>query len=369
MSSWFPTRKDHFLGNFVERYAQLLNTKYQVSVIHTQGDSEIKSIDVQDFRVNGVHEVIVYYPQGKNRVFNWWYRSRALAKAFKRIEDVDLIYAHVFMNKSWQFVRAKFHYHAPLIIQEHASYFNKNGKNKLNQLQKQQMRNTSMYAKKICAVSEVLKQDMKATFPTTKIEVIPNIVLSNLFRIKDDTVKEKTHFVHISTLDPFNKNPKMLFEGFALAVKNCSSNIHLSVVSDQDTSYWKNWVDENQLSEHISFHGPFTWEEIAKFLPKNDVLIQTSDYESFGIVMAEAWMCGIPVIATDVGVAHDLPQHLGISIAKKSPESLAKAIETMVSGETHYFPGDIRNHAMQFSEQVVLSKLTTLFENYFDEYE
>jgi hypothetical protein len=55
MSSWYPNRLDAFVGNFVERFAQLLSADYQVSVIHTHGDAACTKIEEEITEENGVH--------------------------------------------------------------------------------------------------------------------------------------------------------------------------------------------------------------------------------------------------------------------------------------------------------------------------
>ncbi len=367
MSSWYPTRLDAFLGNFVERFVDLLVTDYDVSVLHTQSDDSISKIEVIEDRSKGFYEVIVYYPRGKNPLSQWWNRRRALSKGMRLIEDVDLIYGHIFINKISQFVRAKFHYHCPLIVHEHASYHFKESKYRLNKIQRQNLRNFSMYVKKIVAVSDILRNEMKTTFPTTKIAVIPNVINEQVFLQKINTLAKIEKFIHISTLDKKTKNPKMLFEGFALAVQNLSANSTLTVVSDKEKLDWVNWVRENRMTDRIFFKGPLEINEIALELQQHDCLLQTSDLESFGIVMAEAWLVGLPIISTSVGIAHELPDFLGLQIKKDNSIDLAEKLFEIQNAEKKYDSTEIRTHALQYSAENVLKNLKELFETYFDQ--
>jgi hypothetical protein len=68
MSSWYPSRIDPHVGNFVQRFATLLANDYQVSVIHTVADKNCSTINVSDTTIAGVRTVLIYYPKA---IKNW----------------------------------------------------------------------------------------------------------------------------------------------------------------------------------------------------------------------------------------------------------------------------------------------------------
>jgi hypothetical protein len=91
MSSWYPSRIDPHVGNFVQRFAELLVNDYNVSVIHTLADKNCSTIEVSDQLIAGVRTVIVYFPENKWKIGRWLQRRKALARGFRYVEDVDLI--------------------------------------------------------------------------------------------------------------------------------------------------------------------------------------------------------------------------------------------------------------------------------------
>lgn len=371
MSSWFPTRINPHSGNFIQRFGTLLTNEYQVSVIHTMGDKSIKKIDVEIETIDGVRTIIVYHPiSSKNKLLHWWYQRKALRVAFELVEDVDLLFANVLLPRGLQFVKAKKYYNCPMLLLEHSPFFRKSSSTKFSSLQKTIIKQTSLHIEQLMAVSEVLRKDMHLIFPTTKIEIIPEFVQLDKFALKLHQEQQKKTFIHISTLDPNTKNPSFLFEGFRTVVneqlkRNGRSDIHLKVVSDQNTDMWKEWVKRSGLESYISFDGPVIWDEISKFIRQSDALILTSVYETFSIVLVEAWLTGIPVISTSVGVASEMPDFLGEQIAHNDIESFAKAIHVMSNGEKKYDPEQIRTFALQYTDQVVFEKLKAQFERFF----
>lgn len=363
---------DPHVGNFVQRYATLLARKYEVSVIHTIGDKSCKRVQVDEQMIDGVRTVIAYHPVHKtNRLWHWWSQRQALRAAMKRVEDVDLLFGHVLLPRGLQFVKAKHYYNCPLLVLEHASYYRPEMRRKITQVQRTIMKRTSLYIKQLLAVSEVLRKDMKPLFPTTQIEILPNFVQVDLFPLNAAKKMKRNHFVCISTLDPLTKNPEMLFTGFELAVKSeikkqGKSDLSLTIISDQNTDKWQSWVRDHNLESHVHFEGPYDWKEIGERLQDFDGLILTSEYETFNIGLVEAWLTGMPVIATSVGIAHELPDFLGTQVAQNNSAELAQAIEQFASGNIEFNPEKIREHALQYGDEHVLKQLTTLFERFFD---
>lgn len=372
MSSWFPNRLDPFAGNFIQRFGVLLAQDYQVTVIHTMGDKHLSNYEISDTVIDGVRTIIVYHPISiKNKFKHWWKQRKALRTALALVEDVDLLFAHVLLPRGLQFVKAKKYFNCPMLVLEHASYYRPAMRKRLTSVQRTIMKRTSVYIKRLMAVSEVLKKDMRPIFPTTQIDIIPEFVQLEHFQLKTTLAKEKKKFLHISTLDPLTKNPMLLCEGFKLAVENAikesgSCDISLTVVSDQNTEKWQEWAKEQELSNYISFVGPATWEEIGAYVQAHDTLILTSVYETFSIVIVEAWLTGTPVISTSVGVASEMPAFLGQNVDQDNAVDLAETITAFSKGEYTFDPAAIREHALQFTDQRVLSQLKEQFERYFD---
>ncbi len=372
MSSWFPNRLDPHVGNFIQRYAALLARNYEVSVIHTIGDRSCKRIEVDEQMIDGVRTVVAYHPVHKtNRLWHWWSQRQALRAAMKRVEDVDLLFAHVLLPRGLQFIKAKHYYNCPLLVLEHASYFRPEMRKKISQVQRTIMKRTSLYIKQLLAVSDVLRKDMKPLFPTTQIELLPNFVQLDLFPLNPEKKEKRRNFVCISTLDPLTKNPEMLFKGFQNAVQNelkssGTCDLSLTIISDQNTDKWQTWVRDQDLEAYIRFEGPYDWKEIGARMQDFDALILTSDYETFNIGLAEAWLTGMPVIATSVGIAHELPEFLGRQVSKKNDKELGQIIMEFAQGNCIFDPEQIRQHALQYGDEHVLQQLISLFERYFD---
>ncbi|WP_300663432.1 glycosyltransferase family 4 protein [Fluviicola sp.] len=369
MSSWFPTRIDPYAGNFVERFAHLLSDTYEVTVLHTMGDKNCSSIEVDDQQVDNLRIIRIYHRIASNRFIHWWLQRKALRKGLLMLDHIDLIFAHIFLPRAMQFARVQRYFHAPLIVMEHGSYYRKKLRKNFLSLHQQVIKRGSRHTSEIVAVSNVLRSDMKPLFPTTKIQVIPNFVDEQIFTLRETNPVERKKFIHISTLDKNTKNPGFLFDGFLNAYLESGKTISLTVVSDQNTDEWERWAKLNSCSEAIIFTGPCEWEEVSFLLKEHDALILTSEYETFSIVIAEAWLTGTPVISTAVGIAANMTEALGIKIEQNNISDLKRAILNMVNGKVEYDKEFLRAFGMQFSKESVKNQLIELFNKHFIIYE
>ncbi|HKQ03799.1 MAG TPA: glycosyltransferase family 4 protein [Blastocatellia bacterium] len=63
------------------------------------------------------------------------------------------------------------------------------------------------------------------------------------------------------------------------------------------------------LTDSVALAGAVSNEEIGGCLDSNHLLVVPSRYEALGIVYLEAMACGLPVIATAAGGAHEIVRH------------------------------------------------------------
>jgi len=364
MSSWYPTRLDPFSGNFVERFAQLLSGEYQVSVIHTRGDDTCSHIEEVIEDSEGVRTVRIYHPVRSNRLWHWFTQRKALNRALDLVEDVDLVFAHVILPRGLQFIKAKNYYHCPLIVMEHASYYREAVLKQMSRLHQTILKRTSFHINELLACSEFLKADMKAVFPTTKTTVLPNFVDTQLFSVAENRVATGNQFIHVSTLDESVKDPHLLFEAVEICVKNGYTQVQMTIISDQPTKKWQRLAERMEISQYFRFEGPSSWETISEEMREHDAFVLCSSYETFSIVLVEAWLSGVPTITTPVGIGKDLDPALGIQVPVKDADAIARAMQQIMDKAVTFDPQALRRAGMQFSEDNVTAQLSGLFHQY-----
>lgn len=362
LSSWYPTEKNPFLGNFVQRQAQLLGQKYSVTVIHTVASNGAQSIS-KKLEHNGYSEIVIHY-NGNGHILARKRQERiALLHAFKQLKNVDLIIGNVLLPKGWQFLIAKKIFQCPLFYIEHGSYFHQNSVFKWSRIHRWIRTKIGKKATAIIAVSEVLKVDMQRHFPKRKIEVVGNHIDSELFVPKKKENTSITQFLHVSTLDPYTKNPKGIIDACKLLLDE-TDQFKLTIVCDEDSSVWMSYAESQNCSEKLKFIGPLEWGELTPHYQNSDAFVLFSDYESFSIVIAEAWSTGTPVISTSVGIASNLEDKFGIQVQKQDLQSLKTAMLSIINGEKVFDPVQIVSKAAEYNAATILKKWTKLIKNH-----
>ena len=355
LSSWYPNRENKFIGNFVQRQAELLATKYEVTVLITKADFSVPEIEIIEENKGSLREITIYHPKGTNILQKYFLQKKAFNTGIKLIKNVDVIHGHVLLPKGLQFKTAKKFFKCPLLITEHGSYFRPEGRQIRSFLEKIILKKLRKHIDKLIAVSAFLKNDLQADFPDHSIGIIPNHIDTKSFTPISKENRKRKEFLHVSTLDEKLKNPKGIIDACLILLKEKNTDFHLTIISDESIEKWEKYANDNRLSEHISFKGPLDWLELVPFYQKSDAFILFSNYETFSIVLAEAWACSIPTITTSVGIGHQLPSSLGIQIESNNPKSLAGAMVEIMNESVIFDQPLIRSHAEQFAKKNVLS--------------
>ncbi len=63
----------------------------------------------------------------------------------------------------------------------------------------------------------------------------------------------------------------------------------------------KNLAQKLKIDQAITFVGPIANHELKNFYQQHHVFINTTSYESFGVAVVEAALCGIPIVSNSVG--------------------------------------------------------------------
>lgn len=360
LSSWYPNRLSPFLGNFVERQAELLCKEYKVTVLYTVADPVLEVAEWSVAERENLKEIVIYHPKGSN----FFSRRREQDKAFEdglaEIQKVDLIHGHVLLPKGYLFVKAKKKFDCPLVVTEHASYYRAEKRKKWTLKESFILRTTKKHIDRLIAVSDFLKKDLSCYFDETTILTIPNPIDTKLFVPIEKAPSEHKQFLHISTLDKEVKNPEGILDAVVLLRDKGYSNFTLTIVSDEPYEELQQRAHQKMVDQFIRFAGPCQPNELVPYYQQSDAFVLFSSYETFSIVLTEAWACGIPTFTTPVGIGFDLPHELGINVKINDPLSLAIAMEKVINGLT-FDPETIRQHALQFSDKHVLSQLTDLY--------
>jgi glycosyltransferase involved in cell wall biosynthesis len=138
--------------------------------------------------------------------------------------------------------------------------------------------------------------------PIEKIHVVPHgLELANFNSAGEYSSGETVRFVYIGGIS-WQKGIHVLLEAF----KQVSGRWELWVAGDEtfDPGYATN-LRANAV-ENVRFLGKLTRAEVRDTLGKADVvLVPSLWYETFSIVISEAFAAGVPVVASNIGALAD----------------------------------------------------------------
>jgi glycosyltransferase involved in cell wall biosynthesis len=134
-------------------------------------------------------------------------------------------------------------------------------------------------------------------------------------------------WMHKKTPD---KKPELFIEALAQVQSTERKKIVLTMIGGGDK------VDElkklcKEKAVNAEFTGYIEKTEIAKKLQKADFFLHASTIETFGIVAAEALMCGTPVICSNVGALPEIINEANGMLCENTVESWVDGINMAIS--------------------------------------
>ncbi|MCE5214411.1 MAG: glycosyltransferase [Methanobacterium sp.] len=165
-----------------------------------------------------------------------------------------------------------------------------------------------------------------------KIKITANAV--DLEKFKPDT---KTKFTQELDLDP-NK-PMILFVGnlvsqkglkYLIEAKNqLQTDAEMVIVGDGPLMDELTEIVKNKSVSDVYFIG--ARRDVHLIMPAADLFVLPSISEGFPITLLEAFACGLPAVATDVGGIKELvTKEVGIVVKPEDVKSLAEAMDEIL---------------------------------------
>ena len=364
LCSWYPNRVQPTNGNFIQKHAEVASLNNNVSVINIQPDNRVNKIEITIKKTENLQTIIVYIPIKSNPILKYLSYRKAYKLASKYAEEdfgpINIIHLNHLFPLGYLIQKSKL----PLIITEHYSGFTLD---KLDYNQEKLTKKLFSKANKIIAVSDFLKQNLaKYSDTIDKIEVIGNLIDTEIFYPVDKSNKDKIQFIHISNGDDAAKN----VNGILKAVKQLTEitkNFSMTFVCDGDMKLMNEKARELGIyNNFVFFKEEQKTEDIAKLLQESDALVMFSNYETFGIVCAEALACGTPVIATDIPATKELVnENNSILIETENVEMLTGALLSFIELPIKLdIQSEYRIIKEKFSKEVISEKLQKIYNTY-----
>jgi glycosyltransferase involved in cell wall biosynthesis len=192
------------------------------------------------------------------------------------------------------------------------------------------------------AVSSAIVKEMNWPLALRKMKIVnPGRTIGAMYTKQDARSKicdfaprltsynKDTWLVCIAELHPIKRH-HILIEAVAKVISDHPKLRLVLIGEGSERQSIEEQIARLGLKEHIFLLGNVT--EAARFLKAFDMFVLASKSESYGYVLHEAGLAGIPIVATNVGGIRDIVNHneTGILIPPDNISALVQAIEKLI---------------------------------------
>jgi glycosyltransferase involved in cell wall biosynthesis len=204
----------------------------------------------------------------------------------------------------------------------------------------------------LCATSNTIKEYIHDVIKK-EVTVVPFGVDTEKFAPrKVDSLFKEGDFVlgSIKPVEPLY-NIDVLVKCFAV-LRQRHVNLKLLIAgSGTMENNLKELAKKLHVSEDVVFTGRVPFKEVSNYYNMINVLVNISEYESFGVSVIEAMACEKPVVVTNVGGLKDLVKNetLGMKVGVRNEEQTIAAIEQLISDKELYsqIASNARKHVIE----------------------
>jgi L-malate glycosyltransferase len=191
----------------------------------------------------------------------------------------------------------------------------------------------------LCATSPTISDCIKDVI-TKDVTVVPfGVDINNFSPRKVSSLFHENDFV-LGSIKPLETlyNIDILIDSF-ITLRHKYPTLKLLIVgSGASELELKEKVRKAEINDFVIFTGRIPFNEVSNYYNMIDVLVNISEYESFGVSVIEAMACEKPVVVTNVGGLKDIVKDdtLGLKVEVRNIEQTVKAIEELITDKDKY---------------------------------
>ncbi|MGD9494617.1 MAG: glycosyltransferase, partial [Bacteroidales bacterium] len=170
-------------------------------------------------------------------------------------------------------------------------------------------------------------------------------------------------FINVSCFEDRSKNLSGLVKCVEMLVIEGLDVECVLVGSGEDFNEISSLIKSKKLEKQFIITGQLNEMMVADQMKKCHFYVQSSNYENVPVVISEALMCGLPVVATNVGGLNEMiDDSNGYLVEHNSLTELSSAIRMMTENYSAYDRQKIRQAAMhKYSAVAVRQQMLQLY--------
>ena len=365
IASWYPHEESPYEGDFVDRHIRCISSEVSGIVYFS------KAVNKPEVKIQiSNNENCIVYKRLFQRTGSLSNYSKYHALSNRDISTIIkdhgvplAIHCHAgFPGLSLSSGLAD-KYKIPLVFTEHSTIYQQENLSFKDKVVFWHIKKYISKADVVCPVSQAHSDSISTKCSTKKIAVIPNVVTNPFFETLLKKSPSPFKLLHISSLDDDQKNITDLLKGFnILRIKR--PNVTLTLVGNSNIKLVKRSIKRLKIdSTNIKIVGPIEHSMIPKMMTEHDLFVLWSRYESFSLVIAEAWASGLPVVCNDSGgITGENNDTLGHLVQTYTPNGLSNALDNTLNRYFEFDVTKIRRYAQEkYSESSVAQKYLDLY--------
>lgn len=368
LASWYPSKEQPTLGNFVQKHAEVANEIADIDVLYAVASSTVEELFVSDEVMNNVRTIIVYYPKVQSKIpfiasiLKKEAYHNALKKGYNHLEkQYDWIHLNAVFPAGIfaRWIKKKFG--TPYVATVHWTGFLPHHQVyvQLPYFIRKVYQSIFKDANKILAVSDHLGRALQDLGLINHFEVLNNVVNDVHFYPSDKKMNKNDpiRFLHISTFDNTHKNISGMLSAFRQLKKD--HLLHL-ITEGEEKEVWEMLEKHEIPQENCIVESQLPVEKVGEAMRLADCFVLFSNYETFSVVLAEAWSSGIPAIYSRCGGLTEINNPaLGNQISVGNEEMLLQALLSFSPSD--YEAKRILDFSKQFSKTDIKKQLKSIY--------
>jgi glycosyltransferase involved in cell wall biosynthesis len=187
----------------------------------------------------------------------------------------------------------------------------------------------------ICATSHTIEEYIHQVIDKD-VKVVPFGVDITVFKPKQLSTNNPLNEFVVGSIKPLESlyNVDILIKAFyKVKTEHPELPLKLLIVGEgSEAQKLKKIADELNFKNSVVFTGRIPFDEISNYFNQLDVLVNVSDYESFGVSVVEAMACEKAVIVTNVGGFKEVVENenYGSLVNIRNVDETAEAIKKYI---------------------------------------
>ncbi len=306
----------------------------------------------------------IHTPDTNLHIFTIITPTLQLFKRYKhKCGTPDLIHAQNFFNGGLSAVKIKEKFNVPIVLTEHNSQFLRNSLNERQNLLYQN--NIDKFDSVIC-VSNALSKKIHKLVPKLKIDVIGNLVDTDFFKPKQIIRNKPFIYLIAATFKP-HKRVTDAIKAFYHCMGKLPAGTELWVCGSGPEEFkLRNLVSKLGIGHSVKFFERARRKELLNLYQQSDVILSTSEVETFGLTLLEAMACGKPVISTRSGGPEDfVKSYTGILVETGNIREIAKAMLEIYKHYDRFNSQVIRKYVVQnYSPKKIANLINNIYKRH-----